>query len=432
MRIGFLNRLKPTSTSFDKPAEPQPPVTPIVLTYPSMKIPRIPPELTDRIIDHLHNDAPTLRSCSRVSKSWLPRSRYYSWHFVELNLKNWATFEHILREDPDIGYLVRALRTTVYFFEEKPNWVDENLPRIARWLPAVEELTLAGNGTYRAVPFHAFPAVRKLSVRECEFTDVNEFITLLHHLPVVEELFSDGVLVGSSASLAKLPKCLSRPKLRKIELHDTRLDPHLFWGWMTGEGMHEHVESIILLPQHKGALIPIGKFIDATGPRLKHFEIAMTALQLQGGYSGAFQSEVTYTAFELRRDLADVIGPFFNLASATGLRTIEFGSPADYASRYGSDDTSFSWISMMLAQTASPVIEEVTLSLSQGDLLGLGTAEWKHTVTTLLSDRFRTLKRVRMRILGPDKSSTDIRRILEMQLKSLEARKVLEFDMPEH
>jgi len=410
MRRGFLIRPKPVARSFDQPTEPQPPVPPTVLTDPSMKIPHFPPELTDRIIDYLYNDKRTLKACFRVSKAWLPRSRYYYWQFVELDLKNYVTFEEVLRENPDLGFLVKTLKTTVYFFEEKPNWVDESLPRIARRLPAVEQLTLAGNGTYRAAPFHAFTSIRKLRVLDCEFTSVNEFIALLCHLPSLEDLFSNNVLAGSSASLVRPPKPQSGPKLRKLEFLATRLDPLIFTEWMLQEGTHDHVESLILRPLQKGALIPIGNFIAAVGPRLKHFNVAIIALQLQGGFS-------------------DVIGPYFSLAPATGLRTIEFGSPAGYAARYGSDDMSFSWISMMLAQVTSPVIEEVTFWLSQGDLLGLGTIEWRHTVTTLLSNSFNSLRKVNIRIWGPEKISSDIRRVLEIQLKDLNERKVLEFDM---
>lgn len=42
--------------------------------------PEIPNELLDRIIDHLHNDFPSLKSWALVSKSWLPRARFHLFH----------------------------------------------------------------------------------------------------------------------------------------------------------------------------------------------------------------------------------------------------------------------------------------------------------------------------------------------------------------
>ena len=38
---------------------------------------RLPAELTDRVIDHLHSNQPALRTCSLVCKDWLPASRYH-------------------------------------------------------------------------------------------------------------------------------------------------------------------------------------------------------------------------------------------------------------------------------------------------------------------------------------------------------------------
>ncbi|TCD62341.1 hypothetical protein EIP91_007039 [Steccherinum ochraceum] len=410
MRRGFLIRPKSEEGGPSQTTDPPTLVPPTILTDPSLRIPHIPPELTDRIIDQLSQDRPALKACLLVGKSWVTRVRFYYWQFVGLDLKNHATFEAILRENPDIGYFVKSLKTTVYFFEEKPNWLDEHLPRIARKLPSVEQLTLSGNGTYRAAPFHAFTSVRKLRVLDCEFNSVNEFISLLCFLPSLEELFSNNVLVGTCATLVKPITAQPRPKLKKLEFLATRLDPHMFTDWMIQEGIHEHIESIILRPLQKGALIPVGKFIAAAGPRLKHFEIALIALQLQGGFS-------------------DVIGPYFDLAPATGLRTLEFGSPAGYAARYGSDDMSFSWISMMLAQVSSPVLEEITFWVNQGDLLGLGSREWQDAVTALLSDRFKSVKKVQMHLWGPEKVTTDIQGILQKQLKNLVERKVLQFDI---
>ena len=45
--------------------------------------PRLPAELTDRIIGHLHFDKLALTTCSLVCKDWLPASRY---HFFQTNI----------------------------------------------------------------------------------------------------------------------------------------------------------------------------------------------------------------------------------------------------------------------------------------------------------------------------------------------------------
>ncbi|KAI0758782.1 hypothetical protein C8Q74DRAFT_1372701 [Fomes fomentarius] len=42
-----------------------------MVAFPSM----FPPEIKDRIIDHLHGDVKTLRQCALTCSEWLPRSR---------------------------------------------------------------------------------------------------------------------------------------------------------------------------------------------------------------------------------------------------------------------------------------------------------------------------------------------------------------------
>ncbi|OCH87435.1 hypothetical protein OBBRIDRAFT_736158, partial [Obba rivulosa] len=37
----------------------------------------LPPELTDRVIDFLHDDLNALRSCALVCHAWLSASRYH-------------------------------------------------------------------------------------------------------------------------------------------------------------------------------------------------------------------------------------------------------------------------------------------------------------------------------------------------------------------
>ena len=48
------------------------------------RTPRLPPELVLHIIDALHDDHPTLSSCSLVSKSWVHQSRRYLLHDIRI------------------------------------------------------------------------------------------------------------------------------------------------------------------------------------------------------------------------------------------------------------------------------------------------------------------------------------------------------------
>jgi hypothetical protein len=46
---------------------------------------RIAPEITDWIIDFLHNDRPTLEACSLICKAWLPARRFHLFSTFSLN-----------------------------------------------------------------------------------------------------------------------------------------------------------------------------------------------------------------------------------------------------------------------------------------------------------------------------------------------------------
>ena len=58
-----------------------------------MSDPSLPPEVTDYIIDLLHDEPDVLKQCCLVSKSWVSRSRKYRFHRVrfttDADLKNW-------------------------------------------------------------------------------------------------------------------------------------------------------------------------------------------------------------------------------------------------------------------------------------------------------------------------------------------------------
>lgn len=53
---------------------------------------QFPQELVDNIIDHAHDDKPTLASCTLVCRSWLPSSSYHLLDRLHVNLGKHATF----------------------------------------------------------------------------------------------------------------------------------------------------------------------------------------------------------------------------------------------------------------------------------------------------------------------------------------------------
>ena len=72
--------------------------------------PELPPELTDRIIDFLHDEPKTLAACSLVARSWTIASRYHLFSMVVLiNPERRAKFERLIQISPTMIQYIRGV-----------------------------------------------------------------------------------------------------------------------------------------------------------------------------------------------------------------------------------------------------------------------------------------------------------------------------------
>ncbi|EPS96519.1 hypothetical protein FOMPIDRAFT_1053165 [Fomitopsis schrenkii] len=76
-------------------------------------LPRLPPELCDRIIDHLFFDRRTLSACALTCRAWLPASRLHLFRHIRLQANTIPPFLSILIENPAIGVYVEDLMILV-------------------------------------------------------------------------------------------------------------------------------------------------------------------------------------------------------------------------------------------------------------------------------------------------------------------------------
>jgi hypothetical protein len=106
--------------------------------------PLIPQELSDIIIDHLHDDRPALGRCGLVCQSWLPSSRFHLFSTIKLFPFNIDTALTILcTHNSTIPPYVRRLE-----MEEgrgrkwDPQWVNSALLKLPLFT-AIENLSLS-------------------------------------------------------------------------------------------------------------------------------------------------------------------------------------------------------------------------------------------------------------------------------------------------
>lgn len=86
----------------------------------AMFLQSFPQELVDHIIDQLYNDVPSLKSCARVCKAWLPASRYHIFAKISLkaaSLHGPASFPSaccrrllsVIEQSPEVASCIREL-----------------------------------------------------------------------------------------------------------------------------------------------------------------------------------------------------------------------------------------------------------------------------------------------------------------------------------
>jgi len=160
-------------------------------------IPRIPQDVIDEILDHLHTDsgAKHLRVCALVSKSWLPSCRRHLFHttaFTMTSVRGWLKTFPVPEESP--AYYVRDLCVWVGGGHRVPEKFFEYTP----WFTNLEKISLLGHG---GLPLLRRPSLWKLPQPVTSLTIDTSTVTLVHvrdvmaRLPNLDNLSLSGLLI---------------------------------------------------------------------------------------------------------------------------------------------------------------------------------------------------------------------------------------------
>jgi hypothetical protein len=146
---------------------------------------RVPPELTDRIIDFLWDCQLDLRVCSLVCRQWLPASR---WHIFE-TITIWPDSRLLtLMQFPQS--VVANHTRTLNLRLRLPAEVNIAAVRILWHLPNVLNLRTVIVGSVPPSPaqFPVVPLVEKLSLQHTKFASCNDFAEFLSKFTTLREL----------------------------------------------------------------------------------------------------------------------------------------------------------------------------------------------------------------------------------------------------
>lgn len=254
----------------------------------SAALPQLSNELTDRILDYLHDDVPTLKNCSLTCRSFLQRSRFNLFRIISVNIRNVQKFCDLLGEVPQLGIYVRELRVVGNPTESDLTWVDTHLPLITPKLQKVAHLYLTGGKQdmrFNALPFKPLKAVKQLTILGSSITNLNQFCDLLGSFPELEILYSNEIFVFRSPQVdARSPspsKCFKR-----ASFNSCRVDPAQLVDWLVQERMLVNMEYFCVCPLQHVGVPPVGRLIRECGTALKHFKLALVGQQVQGGFVG--------------------------------------------------------------------------------------------------------------------------------------------------
>lgn len=145
-------------------------LTSIGMCQPFM-LPQIPPELHDRIIDHLHDDDFALAACGLANRIWLPSVRYHRFGSTRISVPKVAQFSDLLENSPEIGTYVHDLTLGTRRTPVHRVLPDHMITALVLRLPYVEHLRLVSfvwKPRYQVFN-EAYPGLRTLRIEHCRF-----------------------------------------------------------------------------------------------------------------------------------------------------------------------------------------------------------------------------------------------------------------------
>lgn len=158
-----------------------------------MSNPRLPPELLDHVIDLLHDTKHTLKECSLVSRSWIPRTRKHL--FASIKIKTEAELNSWREMFPDPSTsLARHAETLIVGCSHIVAAADAEVDGWIRGFSHVERMELTGKGVYldgsaiSLLPFHGFSSAMKSLRVELDIIPSLEVFNLILSLPRLEDL----------------------------------------------------------------------------------------------------------------------------------------------------------------------------------------------------------------------------------------------------
>jgi hypothetical protein len=162
--------------------------------------PKVPPEITDIVIDHLHDDKDALLMCSLVCKDWVPASRFHLFSPLVVTYES-VTINNSILEHP-LGTILPSIR----HFQFR-GWVHLGVPCVFAALPGLP--SVHARFTSAADETILLPHIwnlRTLELTDVFLNDLGGLVDIFFATPSLENFTSRRLCWSSITPRRSVPK----------------------------------------------------------------------------------------------------------------------------------------------------------------------------------------------------------------------------------
>jgi hypothetical protein len=252
--------------------------------------PGIPPELSDRVIDFLHDDWAALKACSLTCKAWLPASRFHLWNRVVLRYSGDGTnYAEFLKASPAITSCIVDL--TVEFPTDRNNdasreaettWMTETLIPIFSTFRILRQLMFVGaafgEDAFLTKICSNLSTAKVIQLSMCHFSNFSRFVELVWSCPLLENLRIDTISFDQIDAYTPRPPSVPRPELKFLMIiYYSSVHMPVVIDWLVSEGFCIHVDFLVVFQQHIECPA-ITRLLPAVGSNLRHLSVSYAFL----------------------------------------------------------------------------------------------------------------------------------------------------------
>lgn len=413
---------------------------------------QLPAELSDRIVDFLHDDTRALSACSLTCRSWLPPARYHRWYHTRLECARLLRFMGLLVDTPCLASFIsrldfydsrgsfrRRIGRLQNFQADEFDLLLELLPnlrslRLEYWLILEEVAEIAAaNPTFRAL--------EELALINCDVETLDTAAKLMTIPSPGLDSISLGALQLKDADMHGtspwIPPLEDRPAARKLALSGLyATEVESLFAWVSAS-----VTKLQIAIQSEDDAPIAGVMLSSIGSELTELDLVVdTDNSLQGQYFT--KGDISFQCLDLPYT-AVFHDSGFSLAGLPALRqcTLTF----ELREMFVPGNISLPWISAFLQELSSTFLDTIILKLKADNLEDLrvldsecGVREihpvlfddlealdWTSLESSITTGRLPSLKRIVIEGRGSGLRFLSFMHIMHTQLRPLlQLRKV--------